>query len=444
MKKRLFILVIVTVLLSTVLTPFTAYAVTEEELQQQIAEKDNAMKKLRASIETLNAELKDAKAESAALKSDIDNLKKDIAELNKLIEPAEEKITELQATITVLEGKISEYNGKKTELEQQISDCEDAINNAEGTYNDKREMLKMIMRTAYENGFHESVSGISILLDANSLSDYVEKMEAVDKIVDATKSSMSEYLNAINDKTKYKETLEASKSELSVLLDSLEADTKSYNETLATVESERDKLEDNKNSLLKSQNELNKKLSDSQDLEDSINDKLATQKAQLTKYQKEMAQLEKELEDIQSVNTTGAEKYFLWPLSKKYTITSYYDDPEYYEVFGVHHYAIDVGGYKISGTPIYATKSGTVTKSAYQAGGAGNYVILDHGNGELSYYYHMTERSVKKGDTVKQGQTIGTVGSTGNSTGPHLHFAIKINGKWVDPLPLVKDSRPSK
>ena len=89
------------------------------------------------------------------------------------------------------------------------------------------------------------------------------------------------------------------------------------------------------------------------------------------------------------------------------------------------------------GTPIYATRAGTVTTASYQAGGAGNYVSINHGDGFASIYMHMTHYVVSKGQAVSAGQVIGYMGSTGISTGSHLHFGIMYNGKYVNPANYV-------
>ena len=89
------------------------------------------------------------------------------------------------------------------------------------------------------------------------------------------------------------------------------------------------------------------------------------------------------------------------------------------------------------GTPIYAAKSGKVTTTSYQAGGAGYYVSINHGDGFASIYMHMTHYIVKPGQHVSTGQVIGYVGSTGGSTGPHLHFGISYNGTYVNPMSYI-------
>ena len=96
-----------------------------------------------------------------------------------------------------------------------------------------------------------------------------------------------------------------------------------------------------------------------------------------------------------------------------------------------YHKGVDIAA--AQGTPIYAAKSGTVTISTYSSS-AGNYVMINHGNGLYTAYMHASKLYVKVGDKVSQGQTIAAVGSTGYSTGPHLHFSVIINGNYVDPL----------
>lgn len=99
------------------------------------------------------------------------------------------------------------------------------------------------------------------------------------------------------------------------------------------------------------------------------------------------------------------------------------------------HNGVDL--YSFQGDPIVATRGGVVTVAAFQDGGAGYYVSINHGDGFSSIYMHMTHYIVKAGDYVSQGQTIGYVGSTGGSTGPHLHFGIYKDGKSVNPVDYV-------
>ncbi len=111
-------------------------------------------------------------------------------------------------------------------------------------------------------------------------------------------------------------------------------------------------------------------------------------------------------------------------------------------VTGAHkmHKGMDIAA--PTGTPVQATKSGKVVETGYDADGAGNYVVVDHGGGVKSKYFHLSEIDVKEGQDLKAGQQLGKVGSTGMSTGPHLHFEVHVNGEAVDPEPLLRGEAP--
>ena len=121
---------------------------------------------------------------------------------------------------------------------------------------------------------------------------------------------------------------------------------------------------------------------------------------------------------------------------KSYTLTSPFG-MRVHPITGVlkMHEGIDMSAPQ--GTPIYAAKSGKVTRTAFQAGGAGYYVTINHGDGFSSVYMHMTHYIVSPNQYVSAGQVIGYVGSTGGSTGPHLHFGIAYNGTYVNPLNYI-------
>lgn len=104
--------------------------------------------------------------------------------------------------------------------------------------------------------------------------------------------------------------------------------------------------------------------------------------------------------------------------------------------WGAEHQGIDIAAG--TGTPVTAAAGGVVRKASWY-GGYGNAVIVDHGNGVQTLYGHNSKLTVKPGDTIKAGQKIAEIGSTGDSTGPHLHFEVQVNGKKVDPRPWLKE-----
>lgn len=120
---------------------------------------------------------------------------------------------------------------------------------------------------------------------------------------------------------------------------------------------------------------------------------------------------------------------YTFPLKSYVYISSYYGARN-----GKTHTGVDFAAY--GGTHIYAWRAGTVTYAGWN-GGYGNFIEVDHGDGFITRYAHCSKIAVKKGQTVTQGEVIGYVGTTGNSTGNHLHFEIKVNGKFVNPLNYV-------
>ena len=134
---------------------------------------------------------------------------------------------------------------------------------------------------------------------------------------------------------------------------------------------------------------------------------------------------------------------FQWPLDSKYkTITSPFGYRKH-PIYGTRklHTGVDISGSGINGKPVYAAADGVISVAKYDRS-YGNYVIISHGTATDGKYYqtlyaHMTRDTVSVGQTVKKGQQIGLVGSTGDSTGPHLHFEMRVNGGRVNPLSYV-------
>ena len=129
---------------------------------------------------------------------------------------------------------------------------------------------------------------------------------------------------------------------------------------------------------------------------------------------------------------------FLWPLPGYTHITSNYGDQrEYYANGSWHvdvHTGTDISGSGVYGKPIVAANSGKVYAATWSNYGYGNYVIIDHGGGRSTLYGHCSSLAVQQGQDVNQGDVIAYVGSTGNSTGPHLHFEVRINGSPVNAM----------
>lgn len=134
----------------------------------------------------------------------------------------------------------------------------------------------------------------------------------------------------------------------------------------------------------------------------------------------------------ESASVSAASGQFIWPFPHTHNITSLFEWR-----WGRMHQGIDIAGGDDYGQPIIAADSGRVTWSGNDGGGYGNYVMIDHGNGYMTVYAHACAVACSTGDYVNQGDVIAYCGSTGNSTGPHLHFEVRVDGTQVDPLGYV-------
>ena len=203
-------------------------------------------------------------------------------------------------------------------------------------------------------------------------------------------------------------------------------------------------LEDKKNELAALLQTLNSKLSATEAQEAAAKE---TQREVYAEYLAAKEAVEKEFQSSGNSNFVGGD--WIWPVPSNGYISSGYGARTLYGVYDWHT-GIDIstgwveGWPAIDRKPIVASNSGIVTKAHYGTTGYGYYVIIDHGGNNFTLYGHCSSLAVKVGDYVSQGQTIAYVGSTGNSTGPHLHFEIRLNGSCVDPAPYIAATRPRK
>ena len=145
--------------------------------------------------------------------------------------------------------------------------------------------------------------------------------------------------------------------------------------------------------------------------------------------------MEKKFSNNDNTSNSGSQTGFTWPVPASHKITSYFGyrgQPT--SGASTYHQGIDIGA--STGTGIVAANSGTVVTAAYSTS-AGNYIMISHGNGIYTVYMHCSQLLVSKGQSVSKGEKIALVGSTGISTGPHLHFGVSVNGTYVDPLNYV-------
>lgn len=367
----------------------TAGAVSQEELQQQINAGKSQAADLNAQIKKLNEQLKS-----------IQNDKNKALDQKRLLE---QQINALNQSITGITQTIAQYDALIADKEVEVAETQ-AKEEAQYALFCKR------VRAMEETG---AVSYWDILFGATDFADLLDRATMINEIMD--------YDNAVM------EQLAATRRELLEQQAQLEA-------TRADQQEQKANLEGQKASLKEKTAAVDKLIADIKADEAEIKNAEDALRAEADKITSEIVKKQKELQaliDAGKINFDPGTGW-QWPLPGRYRISSYFGS-RIHPITGRpnNHTGTDIPAPR--GTSILAARGGVVTISTYGSS-YGNYVVIQHDNGVSTLYAHMNSRAVKEGDVVSQGQTIGYVGTTGSSTGNHLHFEFRVNGTRKDAL----------
>ena len=378
-------------------------------------------------------------ASSGAIKEQLNELEKDKEKLQAEIQALEDKLSEnmgkmeevvaqknlIDQEVFLLHEQVKTINEQISAYSILIADKQDELVEAESKLAELNEKNKERIRAMEENG---SLSYWSVLFQANSFSDLLDRLNMVQEIAASDNKRMQEMSAAAKVVSDAKEELETEK-------EALETSREELAETEKTLEQKRVEADALLVELVATGQEF-------EDLLDQSEDEQAELLLEIAKKEKEYDKAKHEEWLATSVPTPTYKPSTSIPSSTGWiTPCSYvaFTSPFGYRVHPISgtykmHYGVDLAG--PTGTPIYAAKSGRVSTASYD-GSAGYYVEIVHEDGFASIYMHMTHYIVSSGDYVSQGQVIGYMGSTGGSTGPHLHFGISYNGVYVNPANYI-------
>ena len=362
-------------------------------------------------INDLQKKTKQNKKDMDNTKTQIQNIKNRQSDITSEIEKLDKKIDMKNAELEDVKHQLSEINNN---IEKTSKELEEAENNIK----DKDELFKSRLRVMYENG---NAGYLEVLLSSVDIKDFLARKDMVQAIVDHD-VSLLKYMKEQRD------IIECKKKELK--------------EQQLAAEAVKSEIEDKKQNLVvatRGKSRLVKDLEgDKKELEKQYD-------AQVN-YAKEIESKIRELQAKQNVASGGGGGTHTggtytggkmnWPVPGSNRINSYFG----YRIHPIFktkklHTGLDIGA--SSGTPVVAASDGTVIYAGW-LGGYGKAVMIDHGGGIVTLYGHNSSIAVSEGQSVKRGQTISYVGSTGFSTGPHLHFEVRRNGAYEDPLPWVR------
>lgn len=340
-----------------------------------------------------------------------------IEEANTELEYVQEELSATMLRVQETEDKIMQYEKEIEELGKQMESLQASIDEANQklaiasqNYEEKSDMLAKRLVAIYESG---DTQYLDVLLKSSNITEFISRYYIIQEIAEYDNILIEQIKEEKNNIETTRQKLENEQAEIKIL--------KAKSEQTSIVLSNMNTLQ---------QSYINQLSDDEKKLQE-----------QLTAYKKEQEEIEAQIllatngidADIQY---TGGE--MLWPVAVSGTaITSEYGVREH-PIQGVvkEHTGIDIGNAPL-GSPVVAAADGIVTYAGW-LGGYGNCVMINHGDGVVTLYGHGNKILASVNQEVKQGDVIMEVGSTGNSTGPHLHFEVRINGNYTNPLNFVK------
>lgn len=393
---------------------------------------------------TEESNLSEAQQEKKTLENDLQKAKELIDSLKGSKEDIQSEVEKLDKQLNEISGKVKELESRLSKKRQEIADTESALNKAKEQEKKQYRNMKKRIQFMYENG---QTSYVEMLLSADSFTDFLNAVEYITQISQYDRKMLKEYQNMQVTIADTQKTLETDY----VSLQSLQAKVQEEKQAVAALESAK------KGEL----NAVADDLTDAQSVAKAYEAEIQAQNeviAQIQAAQKRAAEQQAAQQQAQAAeenqgatdaagenqntaqNTTPSGNgqstgSMMWPCPSSKRVTSDYG-PRTSPTNGAssNHKGIDIGA--AYGADIVAADGGTVLVATYSSSG-GNYVIIDHGGGLCTVYMHASSLTVSAGQTVSKGQVIAKVGSTGISTGNHLHFGVTLNGVYVSPWGYV-------
>lgn len=393
---------------------------------------------------TEESNLSEAQQEKKTLENDLQKAKELIDSLKGSKEDIQSEVEKLDKQLNEISGKVKELESQLSKKRQEIADTESALNKAKEQEKKQYRNMKKRIQFMYENG---QTSYVEMLFSADSFTDFLNAVEYITQISQYDRKMLKEYQNmqvTIADTQKTLETDYAS-------LQSLQAKVQEEKQAVAALESaKKGELNDVADDLTDAQSVAKAYEAEIQAQNEVIAQIQAAQKRaaeqQAVQQQAQAAEENQGATDAAGENQNTAQNTtpsgngqstgsMMWPCPSSKRVTSDYG-PRTSPTNGAssNHKGIDIGA--AYGADIVAADGGTVLVATYSSSG-GNYVIIDHGGGLCTVYMHASSLTVSAGQTVSKGQVIAKVGSTGISTGNHLHFGVTLNGVYVSPWGYV-------
>lgn len=371
------------------------------------------------SIREKEAEIAEAKKEVATLKSSLTDVEKLKKELEQSKNDLNVYVEQLDTQLNGIQNKIDEYNQLIADKEHEIEVTTEELNAAIAKQEEQYAAMKERIKFMYEKGdtlYMELIFSSSSLSDTINKADYIEALSAYDR------NQLDEYVKTRELIALCKEELESEKEVLDEAKLAVEAEEAAVSSLISEKEAQ----------IVSVSSDISSKEAAIKEYEDMI----AQENAEIAALEKAVAEEKARLAAANANARVYDGGMFSWPCPGYKRISDEYGN-RMHPTLGIEkfHNGIDLAA--ASGTSILAAYDGDVVAADYSSS-MGNYIMINHGDGLYTIYMHASALYVSKGQSVYKGQTIAAVGSTGRSTGPHLHFSVRLNGNYVSPWNYLK------
>lgn len=376
-----------------------AYAVTNESIRK----KEEEIAAAKKEVSSLKSNLTDVEA----LKKELEQSKNDLAAY----------VVQLDNELSGIQAKIEQYNTLITEKEEQIVETTEELNEAVKQQEEQYESMKQRIKFMYEKG---DTFYLELLFSSDGFSDMANKADYIEALSQYDKNKLDEYVETKEMVQLCKEKLEAEKEVLDEAKVAVEAEEANVSALISQKEEQ----------IVSVSSDISTKEAAIKEYEAMI----AQENAEIAALEKAVAEEKARLEAEQARVYNGG--VFAWPCPSYKRISDEYGN-RIHPILGTQQFHNGLDMAAPGGSPILAAYDGDVVAAAYN-GSMGNYIMIDHGSGLYTIYMHCSALYVSKGQTVSKGQKIAAVGSTGRSTGNHLHFSVRLNGSYVSPWNYLK------
>lgn len=372
-----------------------------------------------ASLSSLKDQQAQIQKELDQVNDKLDELESDIAQAEQYQNTLTQQISLNQQKMGVMDQQLTQLSSDLEESEAQLAQTVENIAAKETEIEDTTDQYKLRMRAMYMAG---ETSSLELLLEAESFGDLltnIEMMKAISQhdteLLETLRAQKTDLENQKTQAQRVQEDIKTQQADISAQKQEMQALNQELEAAYAESESAMQDVELEK-----------------QQFEQNAAAKIAEQKEIEAEIQAEIKRLQEENEKKQQAANGGQPTTFTDGRFIRPTNSGYYISSGYGSRWGSFHSGIDITAGGCYGAPIYAAASGTViTASSHWS--YGNYVVIDHGGGYSTLYAHASSLAVSKGQYVNQGDVIAYIGSTGQSTGPHLHFEVRVNGNTQNP-----------